>query len=121
MFTIGNYKVRFHHRHTNFKDFDGIENENIVGETTCSLLNSETDEVLGEFIFPVRKGENTSKNYRRKFTLATILNGFFPTNGNDMHKNYWNKKARTLFWNAYAEKRGGLEDQLSKENLDVVS
>jgi hypothetical protein len=114
MFSIGNYKVRFQHRHNGFVDLEGNPDENIVGETRCSLLNSETDEVLGEFLFPVRKGEKNSKNYRRKFSLATILNGFFPTTGNDPRKCYLNKKARTLFWQAYAEKRGGLEDQLPK-------
>ena len=113
MFTIGNYKVRFQHRHSNFKVWDEIEKKEIVGETTCTLLNNETNEVLSEFVFPVRKGNNNSKNYRRKFTLAAILNGRFPTNNPD--KFYWNKKARTLFWNAYSKKRGGLEDCLRKE------
>jgi hypothetical protein len=114
MFRIGNYKVRFQHRHEGFVDFDGNPNEDICGETTCILLNNETDEVLSEFLFPVRKGECNSKNYRRKFSLATVLNGFFPTNGSNPHRAFWNKKARTLFWEAYAEKRGGLEDQLPK-------
>ena len=113
MFSIGNYKVRFHHKHDNFIGLDGKEIEDICGETTCILLDNETNESLVEFTTVCRKGDNNSKNYRRKFTLATILNGFFSTNIENYSKTFWNKKARTLFWKAYAEKRGGLEDKIN--------
>lgn len=118
MFSIGNYKVRFQHKHDEFIGLDGKEIDDICGETTCILLDNETNKSLAEFTAICRKGNNNSKNYRRKFTLATILQGFFPTNLDNPHKSSWNKKARALFWQAYAEKRGGLEDKINRDEIE---
>lgn len=107
MFQIGNYKVEF--RHKNEKDsavfYHKKSNPNIVALTYCMIKDPETLECISAVKLFIEKGENLSKNSRRKRTLAKCLQNIYPSNGNP-HKSFWNKKARTLFWQEYFKKRG---------------
>ena len=100
MFILGNYKVRFRHQH---KDFVHEVDEDICGKTTCELevINNRNGGLhFITYTIECVKGENLSKNNRRKDTLAIVLQELFPTNGNNYRKALLNKRARTLFWNA---------------------
>ena len=123
MFKLGNYKVRFQHTNRDFLILKGKELKSICGATTCRILDNETNEVKIGATIICENGNNNSKNNRRKQTLAACLQELFPSNVDTLHRAELNKKARTLFWQEYAEKRGGLEDQLSKkeEQENVIS
>lgn len=122
MFSIGNYRVQFSHTNRDFLILTGKELKEVCGVTTCRIKDLETGELKIGATVLCSNGDNNSKNNRRKKTLAGCLQVLFPsdreTTISNPSKSSWNKKARTLFWEAYAGKRGGLEDQIKREEED---
>ena len=119
MFSIGGYRVRFQHTNRDYLIAQGKVLKEICGVTTCKILDSETGELKIGATILCGNGENNSKNSRRKQTLAACLQKIYPSLDENEHFERWNKTARSLFWKAYSEKRGGLEDCLPKEEENV--
>ena len=109
MFQVGQYKVEFRHKHNNFfEGYDEQPDTDIRGETSCIISRKSNGEFfkIGTVTVTTCNGEKNSKNCRRKKSLADNLLELFPS------ENSRNKKIREHFWQAYSNKRGGLEDCL---------